>query len=51
MFFTIGLILGFAIGWWVNEKVENLADRIQMDDAPPEYPGFYARFFAGSYWL
>ena len=28
MFFTIGLVLGFAIGWWVNEKVENLADKV-----------------------
>ena len=27
MFFTIGLVLGFAIGWWVNEKVENLAEK------------------------
>ena len=27
MFFTIGLVLGFVIGWYVNEKVENLADK------------------------
>ena len=28
MFFTIGLILGFVLGWYVNEKVENLADKV-----------------------
>ena len=27
MFFTMGLVLGFVIGWYVNEKVENLADK------------------------
>ena len=28
MFFTIGLVLGFVLGWYVNEKVENLADKV-----------------------
>ena len=28
MFFTIGLILGFVLGWWVNEKVENLGEKV-----------------------
>lgn len=26
MFLTIGLVIGFVAGWWVNEKFENLAD-------------------------
>jgi hypothetical protein len=26
MFLTIGLIIGFAAGWYVNEKFENLAE-------------------------
>jgi hypothetical protein len=26
MFFTIGLVLGFVIGWYVNEKFEDLAN-------------------------
>lgn len=26
MFLTIGFIVGFAAGWWVNEKFEDLAD-------------------------
>jgi len=26
MFLTIGLVIGFAAGWWVNEKFEDLAD-------------------------
>jgi|TARA_Y100000389_G_C17289116_1_gene427065 hypothetical protein len=25
MFLTIGLIIGFAAGWYVNEKFEDLA--------------------------
>ena len=28
MFFTLGLIIGVGLGWWVNEKVENLADKL-----------------------
>ena len=28
MFFTLGLIIGFGLGWWVNEKVENLAAKL-----------------------
>jgi len=28
MFFTIGLVLGFVLGWYVNKKVENLADKV-----------------------
>ena len=26
MFLTIGLVIGFIAGWWVNEKFEDLAD-------------------------
>ena len=26
MFLTIGFIVGFAAGWWVNEKLEDLTD-------------------------
>ena len=26
MFLTIGFIIGFAAGWWVNEKLEDLTD-------------------------
>ena len=28
MFLTIGFIVGFITGWWVNEKVENLGDKL-----------------------
>ena len=28
MFFTLGLVLGFGLGWYVNEKVENVADKV-----------------------
>lgn len=28
MFLTIGFIVGFIAGWWVNEKVENLGDKL-----------------------
>ena len=28
MFFTLGLIIGFVLCWWGNEKVENLADKV-----------------------
>ena len=28
MFFTLGLIIGFVLGLYVNEKVENLADKV-----------------------
>lgn len=28
MFLTIGFVIGFVAGWYVNEKVENLADKI-----------------------
>ena len=26
MFLTIGLVIGFIAGWWVNEKFEDLVD-------------------------
>jgi uncharacterized membrane protein (Fun14 family) len=26
MFLTIGFIIGFIAGWWVNEKFEDLSD-------------------------
>ena len=26
MFLTIGFLIGFVAGWWVNEKFEDLAD-------------------------
>ena len=26
MFLTIGLVIGFIIGWYVNEKFEDLQD-------------------------
>ena len=26
MFLTLGLIIGFVLGWYVNEKFEDLAD-------------------------
>ena len=29
MFLTIGLIIGFAIGWYVNEKFEDLAGLVK----------------------
>lgn len=28
MFLTIGFIVGFIAGWWVNEKVENLGEKL-----------------------
>jgi len=28
MFLTIGFIIGFVVGWWVNEKVEDLAGNL-----------------------
>ena len=28
MFLTIAFIVGFVVGWWVNEKVEDLADKL-----------------------
>ena len=28
MFLTIGFIVGFIAGWWVNEKVENLGQKV-----------------------
>jgi hypothetical protein len=28
MFFTLGLVIGFGLGWYVNEKVEDLADKL-----------------------
>ena len=28
MFLTIGFILGFVAGWYVNEKIENLAEKM-----------------------
>ncbi len=29
MFLTIGLILGFVLGWYVNEKFEDLQDLVK----------------------
>jgi len=26
MFLTIGLVIGFVAGWWVNEKFEDLSE-------------------------
>ena len=28
MFLTIGFIVGFIVGWGVNEKVENLGEKV-----------------------
>ena len=28
MFLTIGLVIGFIAGWWINEKVEDLGAKI-----------------------
>ena len=28
MFLTIGFVLGFVAGWYVNEKVEDLAGKL-----------------------
>jgi len=28
MFLTIGFIVGFAAGWYINDKVENLAEKL-----------------------
>tara|TARA_B100001013_G_scaffold318381_1_gene226693 strand:- start:203 stop:319 length:117 start_codon:yes stop_codon:yes gene_type:complete len=28
MFLTIGFIIGFVVGWWVNEKVEDLTGKL-----------------------
>ena len=28
MFFTLGLLIGFGLGWYVNEKIEDLADKL-----------------------
>jgi len=28
MFLTIGFIVGFAAGWYINDRVENLADKL-----------------------
>ena len=30
MFLTLGFIVGFAVGWFVNEKVEDLADKVMF---------------------
>ena len=30
MFFTIGIILGFMLGWYVNEKFEDIAAGIKL---------------------
>ena len=30
MFLTIGLLIGFILGWYVNEKFEDLATGIEM---------------------
>ena len=28
MFLTIGFIVGFAAGWYINDRVDNLADKL-----------------------
>jgi len=28
MLLTIGFIVGFAAGWYINDKVENLAEKL-----------------------
>jgi len=28
MFLTIGFVIGFIAGWWINEKVEDLCEKI-----------------------
>ena len=28
MFLTIAFIIGFVAGWYINEKVENLAEKL-----------------------
>jgi hypothetical protein len=30
MFLTIGLVIGFILGWYVNEKFEDLAKLLQF---------------------
>ena len=30
MFFTIGIILGFVLGWYVNEKLEDITAGIKL---------------------
>ena len=30
MFLTIGLIIGFILGWYVNEKFEDIAAAIKL---------------------
>ena len=32
MFLTIGFIVGFIVGWWVNEKVENLGEKLERGE-------------------
>ena len=28
MFLTIGLVIGFVLGWYVNEKLEDIGDLV-----------------------
>jgi len=30
MFLTIGFIVGFAVGWFVNEKLEAIRDKVMF---------------------
>ena len=30
MFLTLGFIIGFAAGWFVNEKIEDLAGKVMF---------------------
>jgi hypothetical protein len=30
MFLTLGFIIGFAAGWFVNEKLESLRDKVMF---------------------
>jgi len=30
MFLTLGFIVGFAAGWFINEKVEDLAGKVMF---------------------
>jgi hypothetical protein len=30
MFLTIGLLIGFILGWYVNEKLEDIIDGIKL---------------------
>ena len=30
MFLTIGFIIGFAAGWFINEKLESIRDKLMF---------------------